>query len=234
MTTRIYLITNIDNNPQKVYIGKTINPNIRKNDHRRKFGYQINFSIIDEVKSNKRTDWKPLESYWIEQFITWGFELINKNKGGNGPCFQPLSMRKKISKINKGNKYNLGKKHSRESVELRMENMDWEEIGPKISKAKKGHPCFNDDWRNKLKKPHGPMSEETKQKLSLSQKGISKTKNKKAVVQLSEDGKFIKEWKSQTEAGLALGIKQGDISSVVHGKQQTAGGFKWLLKKDYE
>ena len=142
-------------------------------------------------------------------------------------------MRKKISEINKGNKYNLGRKHNRKSVELRIKNMDWKEIGPKISKAKKGVK-LSEHHKRQLKVPKGPMNEETKQKLSLAQKGIPKIKTKKPVIQLDINNNFIKEWDSQTDAGLALGIKPNDISSAIYGRQKTAGGYKWLFKKDYE
>lgn len=214
-TTKIYLITNIDNNPHKVYIGKTSSKNNNRIwGHKTKLGKCIKWSYIDEIDSIKVKDWKPLETYWIHQFTTWGFEVTNVKKNG-------------------GSGRNFGYKQSPTTIELRFQDMDWNKTGEKISKSKKGVK-LSEHHRQQLKVPKGAMSEETKQKLSLAQKGVPKTKNKKSVVQLGEDGKFIKEWKSQTEAGLSLGIKQGDISSVVHGKQNTAGGYKWLLKKDYE
>jgi hypothetical protein len=37
-------------------------------------------SIIDETED----DWEQLEIYWISQFKTWGFELCNHTKGGQG------------------------------------------------------------------------------------------------------------------------------------------------------
>ena len=51
--TYIYLITNIDNDPNKVYIGKANIPKYRKHYHNSKFGYQIEYSEIDEINSLK-------------------------------------------------------------------------------------------------------------------------------------------------------------------------------------
>ena len=65
------------------YIGKTKNPNSRKTNHKQRFeGWQ--YAIIDSVNSLNKTEWKPLECYWVEQFRQWGFTLENKNKGGQG------------------------------------------------------------------------------------------------------------------------------------------------------
>jgi hypothetical protein len=103
--TKIYLITNIDNDPNKVYIGKTKN-NSRENDHKFKFGSQITFTYIDEINSLDRKDWTPLESYWIEQFRQWGFIIMNPNKkGGGGPEYHTDSTKQKISKSRIGFKY---------------------------------------------------------------------------------------------------------------------------------
>ena len=87
MKTYIYLIENIEPNTPKIYIGKTKESNLnnRKYTHRTNYGKQISFTIIDETDPLKHKDWKILESFWIEQFKQWGFDLINKNKGGGGP-----------------------------------------------------------------------------------------------------------------------------------------------------
>jgi hypothetical protein len=108
--TYIYLITNINNCHNSVYIGKTKNIKTRKNHHIKKYGKNINYSVIDKINSLKREDWEPLESYWIEQFKCWGFNLINKNKGGGGPLFKTLESRQKqsISLLGKSKPLNHG------------------------------------------------------------------------------------------------------------------------------
>ena len=97
-STCIYLITNIDNDPSKGYIGKTVNFNTRKYDHLKKLGRKIEINIIDEVES----DWKFWESYWIEQFKNWNINLTNKNKGGGGPEFRtPENLKIIVQKLHK-------------------------------------------------------------------------------------------------------------------------------------
>ena len=84
--TKIYLIENIEPNTNKVYIGKTIDS--RKSAHKSKYGPQIKYTYIDGVNSLSYNDWEPLETYWIEQFKQWGFDVVNKRgKGGSGPEF---------------------------------------------------------------------------------------------------------------------------------------------------
>jgi hypothetical protein len=95
--TKIYLIENIEPGTNKVYIGKTIST--RKFAHKLTFGSQINYTYIDEINSLSYNSWGPLETYWIEQFRQWGFEIVNKRKsGGSGPSFHKeetkLNMRK--------------------------------------------------------------------------------------------------------------------------------------------
>lgn len=54
-------------------------------------------TLLDEVID---TEWEFWESYWIEQFIQWGFNLTNMTKGGEG-CT--------------GGKGSLGYKHTKEA-----------------------------------------------------------------------------------------------------------------------
>lgn len=105
-TTKIYLVTNCYGDPNKVYVGKTTGT--RKSVHKRRFGSQIMYDYIDEINSIKREDWVPLESFWIEQFRQWGFELMNKNEGGGGSSFQSDEVRLKKSRSMKGKYTRLG------------------------------------------------------------------------------------------------------------------------------
>jgi len=110
--TKIYLVTNIDNDPNKVYIGKT--KNSRYKYHRCTYGPQITYDYIDEVNSLMKKEWEPLESYWIQQFKAWGFTVMNKNKGGGGPEYWTEKQKTDPNRIAKIIKANTGKKHSEE------------------------------------------------------------------------------------------------------------------------
>lgn len=55
MKTFIYLLKNCYGDPNKVYIGKSKNPNNRVKKHYTKYGSNL-FDIIDEVKYLKAKD----------------------------------------------------------------------------------------------------------------------------------------------------------------------------------
>ena len=126
--TYIYLIENLSNIVNEIYIGKTKNPKTRRMNHNVKHGHQIRFTIIDEIDSLDKKDWEPLESYWIEQFRQWGFKLKNKNKGGGGLQKHSDITKQKMSIIHKGvnhseetknkiSKKNKGNTHSQKTIE---------------------------------------------------------------------------------------------------------------------
>jgi hypothetical protein len=54
--------------------------------------------------------------------------------------------------------------------------------------------------------------------------------NGKPVLQISKDGKIIKQWNGAIEAYKKLGISDGNIWSVITGKRNSAGGYVWKLK----
>jgi hypothetical protein len=100
----------LERNGIPFYVGKANDVVRRKHKHHQTYGNNITLTVIDDVE-----DWKYWEEYWIEQFKTWGFVLLNQNKGGGGPERyteeQKQKMRKprkegtgaKISKVLKGN-----------------------------------------------------------------------------------------------------------------------------------
>lgn len=57
----------------------------------------------------------------------------------------------------------------------------------------------------------------------------------KKVFQYNQDGTFVKEWDTISEASRSLGINGTSISSVCKGKpkRKTAGGFVWRYKKEH-
>jgi hypothetical protein len=98
-STKIYLVENCYGDSNKVYIGKTINPENREKNHKRNFGKNIEYTVIDEVDSLSSKFWKPLETYWIHQFKCWGFDVLNiQNDGGSGVDFHTLESKNKIKK----------------------------------------------------------------------------------------------------------------------------------------
>jgi hypothetical protein len=142
---KIYIIENIDNDSNKVYIGKTKNPISRGNDHKRKYGPDIIYSIIDEIYSLDKQIWEPLETYWIEQFRAWGFDVVNKNKGGGGPINHSTETKIKMRKPKS--------KEFSENISQKLKGKPKPpDFGDKISKALKGNLKRNKNISTSLSK----------------------------------------------------------------------------------
>lgn len=71
-----------------------------------------------------------------------------------------------------------------------------------------------------------------KETLATTRIALSKG-NSKPVIQLSLDGKFIKEWRSVVSVKRELNFSAGNIASVCRGERNKANGFNWVYKDDY-
>jgi hypothetical protein len=212
---KIYLITNCFNDSNKVYIGKTKNyigqnKNSRKNSHKKTFGKDIIYDYIDEIESSEQKDWEPLETYWIQQFRAWGFEVLNKNKGGGGCDYHKPEAILKIKTATENREYlpEWGKKVSIATKGKKKNHPP--DRGINISKAKKGKP---------------------NPKLIESRTGKPHPKKGWPVTQLDKFGNIIKNWDDAPTAGAVLNIAPDLIRTAANGKQKTAGGFKWEWTK---
>lgn len=160
--TKIYLVENCYGDSNKVYIGKT--KSCRYLSHKKTYGEDIKYTYIDQVDSLDRKEWKPLESYWIEQFRQWGFEIMNKNSGGGGADFYSQDSKDKISRALKGRvrpssfgekmkismlEKNLGKSHN-EKTKLKMRESKLEKSSP-LKGIKRG--LLNEEQKEKLRVP---------------------------------------------------------------------------------
>jgi hypothetical protein len=153
--TIIYSLTD-PNTKQIRYIGKTVKLlNIRLTDHiysiKRETNYRTNWiksllnknqkPIIEELDSCKWNQSQQLEQYWISQFKTWGFDLVNFSDGGES--------------------FMLGKKHSKESRQKmslsqlgKKKPSHSEETKQKLSKATKLHIALFGHPNKKPPFPH--------------------------------------------------------------------------------
>jgi len=234
--TKIYLVTNCYGNPNKVYIGKT--KNTREDNHKKTYGQQITYTYIDEVNSLNRKDWGPIESYWIEQFKQWGFELVNKrHKGGGGPEFQTEETKQKIQKTL------LEREFKQEWIDKMLQNRIHsncgypkgikrpKEFGEKISSHPNRNKKIGEGNKGKKKPQTGiklqgtPKTTQHKTNISLSSKGT--TRNNKPVIQYNLNGEFIKKWDGATLVSKLFSWNPGNISDCCRGKQKTAYGFIW-------
>lgn len=87
---------------------------------------------------------------------------------------------------------------------------------------------------------HGPMSEETKRKISEINTGKKRSPEickkfsdchmKMPVLQYTMDMVFVAEYPSMSVAGKQTGVRTGCISLCCKSKRKSAGGFIWKLK----
>lgn len=222
----IYIITNIDNNPNKIYIGKTNNLYGRKKNHEKKYGYNINFDYIDEINSSNKKDWVPLECFWIEQFKQWGFELQNKNKGGGGPEFMSEETRLKMGRVKKGH---ICYKDKERNLKISNSLKGIKKPNSKGGKKNKGKKYNEEHCLNislgKIGSKYPSKTEEQKLHYKYSHSYLNKI-----IIQYNTEGDFIKEWPSMKEAGNKLNINPGSISSCCLGNQKTYKNFIWKIK----
>jgi group I intron endonuclease len=84
-------------------------------------------------------------------------------------------------------------------------------------------------------------SDQAKKKISIAHKGNtynlgrvqskeSVSKREKAVLQLTKNGDFVKEWKSLSEIERVLNFSKGNICNCCKGKKLTAYKYKWVFK----
>ena len=257
INTKIYLVTNCYDNPNWVYIGKTVNS--RKNDHKKTYGDQIEYTYIDEVNSLFHNDWEPLESYWIEQFRQWGFEIMNKNHGGGGPICCSDQTKEKISEALKGrisfHQSNTGDKISKSKQGMKLTE-EWKhkisestkgntnrlgdkqspETRDKISKALKGKKR-TDETIQKMKKPRPDSSNFGKHRkgVKASEETLKKQKQAKhhllkPVIQYDKQGNIIGEFDGVREASRQTGCYDSAITLCCQGKLKTTKGFIFKYK----
>lgn len=225
--TKIYLVTNCYGDPNKVYIGKTIN-NRRRYNHQQTFGKEIIFTYIDEVKSFDKNYWKPLESFWISYFKFLGFELMNKNDGGGGSSEYTEEIKQKMRKPR--TKFTKSYLSSKPVLQYDLEGnfiKEWLsmtdaslETGSKdITLCCRGgvNRSGNFIWRYK----NNPIGNDFQK--HIHGKTIP-------VIQYDTNGKLIKEWNYLQEKFSKMEIK--NIHSVCNKKSKTAYSYIWRFYND--
>lgn len=254
-----YIYTLSDDKKNIRYIGKTKNPKNREKDHVKFIGCEkmrckldcwkykmkkenrnIFFEILDDTED---IDIDFLEKYWISQFKSWGFDLLNMTEGGDGlqnPCEETrkkiglkskgrivsLETRKKIVDANYNNNgkeiicYDINKNFIGEFRNARRASEKTGVSYKKISKIcnNKAHFIKNFTFFFKEEKEINKfLDERIKKTIKKNQKiyGINKKTNEKI------------EFNSQKEAAFFLKINFRNISLCLKNKRPTAGGFKW-------
>ena len=223
-TYKIYIL---EQNNIPFYIGKSSNPYNRFYNHKIKYGSNINLLIIDDVE-----DWKFWEKHYISLYKSWGFKLLNKNKGGGGP-----DKGRKIRPKDKEWKNKLSIAHKNKNIS--------EETKQKMSIAAKGK-IKTKEHINNIKLGQSNMSYHDKQKwkinISNGKQGtkyiLSKeTKNKlsllrsKPIIQYDLQNNFIQEYSNRQEASKKLNIHAASIFNCCSNRSKTAGNFIFKFKQ---
>jgi hypothetical protein len=202
--TIIYIL---EKNNVPFYIGKTVNFNVRKFYHRKKYGENIDWYFIDQVPNN---EWKFWEKHYISLFKSWGFKLTNQNKGGGGATKYTKEQSEKITKAKLGMKYNMTPE-GKDGKSKKLKGLKRsEETKKRISLSKKGHECYSNPNRSNKIKNNSPL--------------------KKQIHQFSLQNEFINTFTSANEAGRQLGKSGNSIADCAAGRQKTAFGYIWRYK----
>jgi group I intron endonuclease len=155
------------------------------------------------------------EKYWIEKFDSFN-NGMNNNRGGGGPEGHTKETRKLISEKSKANP---GKRV----------NSHWKGK-PKplhVIEANKANPGKRKDshWKGKTR------SEESRLKMSQSQKGKPKPLNGVSILQFDKQNNFIQEYPSIEEAARNVNGNPTAINNALRkGENATSAGYIWRYK----
>jgi hypothetical protein len=97
-----------------------------------------------------------------------------------------------------------------------------------MSNGKKGHPMYTQEWKQNISKSKKGIPNP---KLSISRTGVSHPKKSKRMFQYDKQLNLIKIWDSAKQAGETLKINPLDIQCVARNKQKTAKGFIWKYEQ---
>jgi len=246
----IYKITNPKG---KVYIGQTIDLIRRKANYKRlncksqtylynsikKYGWGAH--ICETIEECSIKDLGKQEKYWklyynsIQEGLNIRFDEEKGGKLSKETC-------KKISKAKKGVKYS--KESSFKKSQSLKGKPKTESHKKNMSKAKLGYS--NPSKGQSRSKEFGEKISQNKERSKkISQSHIGKShprtqewsnkignSNKKAIIQYSLDGDFIKEWSSATDAAMFMGRRSSPITACCRGKQKACYKFKWKYKNE--
>lgn len=199
-TIQIYFLHKGDNIP--FYIGETSLPlKSRLSHHKRKLGKDILIEQLDVVSLDS---WRFWESWYIELFKSWGFNLTNKNKGGGGSD-------KGISKHTPESKLKIGASR----------------IGKTLTKETKLKQSKSNTGISRNKGNNFALgyirSEQSKDNIG---------KNlQKPILQCNLQNEFIQEFESVNKVKEYLNTKSTVIYQCLKGKRENAYGYVWKYKE---
>ena len=256
MKTYIYILQDPDTLSVR-YVGKTTNFKKRLYQHTNKkvqeYSRKRHLSnwLLKLIKNNKKpimtiideteNDWRNLEIYWISQFKSWGFNLVNLTIGGDGTEGYNHT-KETIAKLSEmitcispdGIHYSGNCKEIANIIGVTSSaiyNVLYKSITGKV----KGYHSFkmltpNDKYLANLE-----IIKQNKPKISDLCKQVSSANCKrlfsKPIIQYDKLMNIISEYESLSEAARQTKINAQNISSVCLGKNKSAGGYIWKYKQ---
>ena len=190
---------------------------------------------------------------------TYGYNMTDGGEGGVGRVLSEET-RKKMSDSQKRRCKDPKEKERRRKVMLTMlNNPEFKEKMREILKIRNSgennpmygihrfgedNPNYGHKWseemRNKMSERAKNITEEHRRKLSeiLKEKYSIPENNPmynkgKAVVQLTKEGIYIQEYITAAEAFRQTGVSHSHILDCCRGIKQSAGGYMWLFKINY-
>jgi hypothetical protein len=220
MESRIFIdMTNIyilERNGMPFYIGKTRYLTRRKHKHYQTYGNNIILEVIDTC-DDKKEIWKFWESYYIDLFKSWGFELENKNNGGGGPTQYDEIFKQKMRKPRKEG---TGDKISKTLKQRNHSKYYTEEVRQKMSKPQKGKPrFFTEDHIKNISKANLESKGKTVECYDLNNNFIGEFNC------LRETKNWLVKEKSLSSPNIDKQIKD-----CCNGRQKTCHGYKFKYK----
>lgn len=256
-STFIYSIS--DENGIVRYIGKSNNPrrrlyqhiNEKSNIHKYNWIKSIIkrekvpiVNIIDEVPEN---EWEFWEQYWISQFKSWGFNLLNATDGGEGAINykhtnesrQKMRVSKLGTKLPEDQKIKIS-----ESVKLKAKENPFYNRGSGNSRIYLDRDSLYQKYivENLSLNKCASFFNVSKKTVftNITQYGFKKDSSmwksqlisnpKKIILQFDKNGRFIREWYGLKTIECELSIDPSNISSCCRGIAKSAGGFIWKYK----
>lgn len=237
----IYKYTNKING--KVYIGQTIDEKRRKQEHSlarensrfhasiRKYGFNnFEYKVLFRINcSNKQDLFNTLDIK--EALAIKYFDSTNQDKGYNislGGQSNNIFFKNKSKRIIQ---LDINKNKLREWNSIREASRILGFDNSQISKACK----YNFSYKNYYWIFETDYNEETLHKLHVTYKKEVVLSNEiEPIIQIDLNGNIINEWKNIKYASKFLGISISSIRDVINHRYNTAGGYFWILKEDYD
>lgn len=255
MITYIYTLTDPRTN-QVRYVGKTNNIKQRYNAHLnkarkhqihmfnwvnqlKKEGLKPIMEIIDEVPIEEWIFW---ETYWISQFLTWGFKLINYTNGGEGTTFGNQTSFKK----GHGGKKVVGFNSKYEKI-YEFNSAIEASIFLKVNPGSVSCCCYNNCRRKTVKNltwfyydeiiklNQNDLEHEIKERFITNRKATKgsfykgqKSLRSKKVLMFDLNWNLIKEFESARSAAKYVGVTGGAIQhACTKSKKSICKNYKW-------